>query len=60
MCFYCSVETEVHYTSKVWSQYVLLEYTKLIKSDSKDIYDVTKHFYIKNDVLLNFLFIKKL
>ncbi len=32
---------------KIWSQYILLKYAKLIKSDSKCIYDVTKHFYIK-------------
>ncbi len=31
---------------------------KLIKSESKDIYNITKHFYFKKGVLLNFLLIK--
>ncbi len=44
MCIY------VHYYSKVWEQiiwkgFIQQEHIKLIKRDSKDIYNVTKYLY---------------
>ncbi len=54
------VETVIHYHSKVWENNdfkwkkerkihicILQECIQLIKSDSKDIYNVTKDFYFK-------------
>jgi len=49
-----------HYCSVLTLFFPKQRHIQFIKSDSKDIYNFTEDLYFKiNDILLNFLFIKK-